>query len=73
LSEGGWKKQKKKKKRKNRKKKNLTRDNGYHTLGAVLLDNLGGFGEGAARVGNVVDEHGDLVLDLADKNLWGAS
>ena len=41
---------------------------GHHFAGAGSLDRLGGLGEGAARVGHVVDEDGDLVLHGADED-----
>lgn len=43
-------------------------DDGDDLAGAVVLDRLGGLGEGAAGVGHVVDEDGDLVDDVADEH-----
>lgn len=42
------------------------RDEGDDFSGAVGHDGLGGFGQGAAGVGHVVDEDGDFVEDVAD-------
>ena len=44
------------------------RDNGNGLLCAVLDHDVGGLGQGAARVGHVVDDDGRLVLDVADED-----
>ena len=42
------------------------RGGGEHALGALVLDRLGGRAQGARRVDDVVEDHGRLVLDVAD-------
>lgn len=44
------------------------RDDGDDFGGAVGHDGVGGFDEGAAGVGHVVDEDGDFVGDVADED-----
>jgi hypothetical protein len=46
-------------------------DNGDHFAGFVRHDRFGGFDERAAGVGHVVDEDGDFILDVADKDHAG--
>lgn len=43
-------------------------DDGVDFLGAVLHDRVGGLDERAAGVGHVVDDDGNLVLDVADED-----
>ena len=50
---------------------NRVRDHGNSGFGAVLYDHVGGFAEGAARVGHVVDDDGDAVAHVADENHAG--
>lgn len=45
------------------------RDEDVDLCGAVLLEGLGGRGDGAARVNHVVEQDADLVLDVADEDL----
>lgn len=47
------------------------RDDGDDLGGAVGEARLGGFDECAARVGHVVDEDGDLGVDVADEGHLG--
>jgi len=44
------------------------RDDGNDLASFVRHDRLGGFDERAACVGHIVDEDGNLVLDVADEN-----
>lgn len=46
-------------------------DNGVDFLGTVLKDGVGSLDEGATGIGHVVDDDGDLVLDVTDKNHAG--
>ena len=46
-------------------------DNGVDFLGTVLEDSVGSLDEGATGIGHVVDDDGDLVLDVTDKNHAG--
>lgn len=52
-------------------RENAVDDDGVDLAGAVLHDGVGGFDEGAAGVGHVVDDDGDLVLDVADEDHAG--
>lgn len=46
-------------------------DNRVDFLGAVLHHGIGGLDERAAGVGHVVDDDGDLVLDITDEDHAG--
>lgn len=46
-------------------------NNGVHFLGAVLHNSVGGLDEGTAGVSHVIDDDGDLVLDVSDKDHAG--
>lgn len=46
-------------------------DDSYNFPSFVGHDGLGGFDQSAAGIGHVVDENGDLVLDVADENHAG--
>ena len=48
--------------------KNTVHNDGVDFEGAVLHHGLGGLGESAAGVGHVVDDDGNLVLDITDKD-----
>lgn len=50
---------------------NTVDDNGVDFLGTVLEDSVGGLDEGATGIGHVVDDDGDLVLDVTDKDHAG--
>ena len=44
------------------------RDDGDDLLGMMMHDGIGGFDERATRVGHVIDENGDLALDVTDED-----
>lgn len=46
----------------------LTGGDGQDLLRVGIAQKTGGLVEGAARVGHVVDQNGDLVADLADEH-----
>lgn len=46
-------------------------DNGDRTTGAVLNDDLSGLAEGAASIGHVIDNDGDLATNVTDQNHAG--
>ena len=46
-------------------------DDGDGTTSAVLDDNVGGFAEGAASVGHVVDDDGDLAAHVTHQDHAG--
>lgn len=50
-------------------RENTVGDKSKDGLGAVLLEDGSSLTESAASVGHVIDEDGDLVLDVTDKNL----
>lgn len=47
---------------------NAVGDNGNGAAGTVVDDDLGGFAEGAASVGHIVDDDGDLAANVTDQN-----
>lgn len=50
---------------------NAVDDDGVHFLGTVLEDSVGGLDEGTTGISHVVDDDGDLVLDVTDKDHTG--
>lgn len=47
---------------------NAVGDNGHDLGGAILREHLGGLGQGAAGIGHVVDQDGDLVSDVSHQH-----
>lgn len=47
------------------------RDDSHDFRGAVSHNSIGGFDEGAAGIGHVVDEDGDFAADVADEGHFG--
>ena len=52
-------------------RKNTVHNDGVDLGGTVLHDSFGGLGERAAGVGHIVDDDGNLVLDITDKDHAG--
>lgn len=46
-------------------------NNGVDLSGTVLHNGLSGLGESTAGIGHIVDDNGDLVLDISNKNHAG--
>ena len=44
------------------------RDDGDDLLCTMMHDGIGGFDERAARVGHVIDENGNLTVDVTDED-----
>lgn len=56
-------------------RQNTVGNKGQHRLGAVLLEHRGSLDQSAAGISHVVNENGNLVLNVADKdhatdNVW---
>ena len=45
--------------------------NGIDLLGTVLHDGVGSLDEGAAGIGHIIDDNGNLVLDVANEDHAG--
>lgn len=50
---------------------NAVDNDGVDFLGTVLHDGVGGLDEGTTGISHVVDDDGDLVLDVSDQNHAG--
>jgi len=50
---------------------NTVHNDGVNLECTVLHNSVGGLGESAAGVGHIVDDDGNLVLDITDKNHAG--
>lgn len=50
---------------------NAVDDNCVDFLSTVLHDGVGGFDEGPTSIGHIIDDNGNLVLDVTNKNHSG--